>query len=143
MDKYITLKDNYMIQVGKNFNHLSLFKLGDFDISPSHGISDDIVNILQHHQEPLSKILEIMVEKTGENYDDLKLQFESELVNLPFIKLIDNIPDKIIINGNKNLQIPYQICIELTNKCNFKCIHCYNECSIENTQFFDTIKLFE
>lgn len=45
------------------------------------------------------------------------------------------------VTGTKEFYVPMHMHIEVTDKCNFRCIHCYRDCGPQESHFIDCDKL--
>ncbi|MDR3290903.1 MAG: radical SAM protein [Methanobrevibacter sp.] len=140
VNNYIYLDNKYSIHKCKNGNYICEKDEYKFNIN------NDFVNIFElcTGNRTILEVINIWCEKYNENFDEVYDQFENILLQTPFIKISEE-PGKIstLITGSFDKQYPVMVSVDLTNKCNFKCKHCYNESVIENDEFIETGILFK
>jgi radical SAM protein with 4Fe4S-binding SPASM domain len=124
-------------------------------------------SILINHEEPLffNHAETMLLEKingcssTTEIVEKISKEIQSNEVQviynlfLDFIEreelknviLIDSKPheNNLIISGKKGYKYPLNILLELTNKCNLKCVHCYKEAGYNKKDEISSEKLLE
>lgn len=152
MEKYAYIKES--ISINKNFDEILLIVE---DKSSRKGeklysINEDALNILEKFtgEYKLKEIINQLSAYYNEEFDEIQFK----LMN--FLKLIENkynlnicytenkIYKKIEIKDKQNLYTPRAISIELTHKCNFKCLHCYGDYDNKKLEVmnFDKLKKF-
>lgn len=114
-----------------------------------YNVNEDALNILKRFtgQYKLKEIIEQLSIYYNEKFDETKTKLISFLnliestydINIKYS--IDKINKEIKIKDNQNNYLPRTISIELTHKCNFKCLHCYGGYDNEKSEMMDTNKL--
>lgn len=139
-DKYPVLADGYHINLGLHVNTVSSYsdskkKGEDFEINQD---SLDIIknidgmNSFRDIANNLSKTYDMSI-------DEINNIVEGFIVNNPIFKVNDEPLNEpyLPIKGSSDLQIPNLFSIELTNYCNYRCRHCYNDSNPGNNEFID------
>ncbi|PIC04055.1 hypothetical protein CS060_11675 [Anoxybacillus flavithermus] len=99
---------------------------------------EDIINQIN---KDFNKISEDQVEATR--------MFIKEYIDAGIIDLVND-PEGVEINviGHENLVVPVNVSMEVTNRCQLKCLHCFNESGkkrkgeIEVDKFIELAKVF-
>lgn len=92
----------------------------------------------------IEKIAQNLANKYQEEFSSTLETVQSYIFSQSAFIGISNIP-KILDNeslGKWDIQSPAHVSIELTNKCNFKCKHCYNQSGFENNTYFNKSDFF-
>ncbi|MDR3292272.1 MAG: radical SAM protein [Methanobrevibacter sp.] len=150
LSKYPYLNENYYVHEGPNIS--AIRSLPDkYDEQLENGfieavISNDIVKIIKEFdgKTKLDDVIRILVNKYDEDYNQVKDGIENLINNYICFEIKDE-PTKIntLIKNGKDLLYPFKINIDLTDYCNFKCKHCYNESDNKNKIFVDTDNLID
>lgn len=150
LNKYVFLDKNFEIRRAKSMKHMLLIK----DITATNVkfyVNDLAVEIfsLMDGTKTYNDIIEILQDKYSEAFDSVKSKLDM------FFKQIDNdYGFKVIFSDslvNKPVKVidtnniyPVVVSIELTHKCNLRCLHCYGEydCKNNDEADLDCVKKF-
>lgn len=151
MREYVYIKEPISIDI--NFGEIILV-IDDKNSRKGevlYNINSDALNIIKKFtgQHTLEEVIEQLSSYYNEDFDDIKSKLESflGLIQTKYNLNIEYSPKKInkeiIVKDNQNKNVPRAISIELTHKCNFKCIHCYGEYDNQTVETMDFNKLKE
>ncbi len=91
-------------------------------------------------QDVILRLFEEFQEKPTKDMITSIIDFIKEAVSLGHLVLLDE-PEELCISprnprvtGSEVITIPMEIVIELTYRCNLRCVHCYAEASIEREE---------
>ncbi|MDR3292093.1 MAG: radical SAM protein [Methanobrevibacter sp.] len=133
-EEFLKIKDKYLLHLGK-LESLFIIKNGDI---PILDINHDLAYFFslcngQNSIDDLANLLNI--EYGSVTKDDVK-----GLINQydDYLELIDKEVNVSNITGSFDIQSPSTISLFLTDKCNFKCQHCYSESGTHNHTFINT-----
>lgn len=149
MDQYVYIKNNISIRKGDNEFKLSVEDKDSRKGERLYTINEDALNIITKFsgEYKLNEIIEQLSNYYNEEFDEIKSKL------LEFLNLMRDNYDldieysKAKINKNieiiniKNPYYPKSITLELTHKCNFKCLHCYGEYDNTAYEYMDLEKV--
>jgi sulfatase maturation enzyme AslB (radical SAM superfamily) len=138
LNKVYILKEHFTLHRGPILNYIR----DDNEIKNSF-INIDASRIVNeiNGKRNLQQVIENLALRYNENYTELKdtiIKFINENNYLFTINKFSNVNEPV---GNWDIQVPIHISVELTDYCNLKCKHCYNNCSSDNSNFVDKKEL--
>lgn len=139
------LKEKYKLHKGPEYGYVYPFTLGSNDTG--HVVNEDAARILDKC-DGKTTLEEIARELALYFQEDYNSTFETIKLYLmeskSFVDMLDK-PKNINFQttGNWEISTPTHVSIELTNKCNFSCRHCYISSSPRKDDFWEKNKLFE
>lgn len=80
---------------------------------------------------------------SSDKVEVLKKQIAMFLKELSRMGLLPDYIDDFVITGESNKYYPKYLNLELTNKCNLFCSHCYKEATVKNSDFISETTLKE
>ena len=149
MNRYVYIKEPISITISLGEILLSVEDKSNRKGESLYTLNKDALNIIEKFtgQYTLDEIIEQLSNYYNEELSEIKYKLEQ------FLKLIKNtynlnieysskkIKKEILIRDNEDTCVPRVISIELTHKCNFKCIHCYGEYDNQTLKTMDINKL--
>ncbi|MFL1471574.1 radical SAM/SPASM domain-containing protein [Paraclostridium bifermentans] len=149
MEKYVYIKESISVHKSQDEILLIVEDKNNRKGERLYNINEDALNIIKkfNGDYKLKEIIEQLSIFYNETFDDIKsklikfLKLMENNYNLNIGYSINNMHKEIEIKNNQNPYLPRVISIELTHKCNFKCLHCYGEYDNENSEMMDFNKL--
>ena len=149
--KYIILNPNSSMFLTKKTNNIviedKLNETSKFSFFSVNDTGRTIVELVRG-DKTLEQLIRIVCDKFNidckENSDWI-IEFIEELTKRNVVTIMDHAKEhaQIKVYGNSELIAPLHVTIELTDKCNLKCKHCYLSASNENNTFIDIAKFRE
>jgi len=149
MEEYVYIKEPILININLNEILLIVEDRSSRKGEKLYNINQDALNILRKFtgEYKFKEIVEQLSIYYNEGFNEIKNKLNNflELIeskyNLNVGYSMNKMNKEIEIKDNQNSCIPRAISIELTHKCNFKCLHCYGEYDNEKLEIMDFNKL--